>query len=84
MAILRTISQTDIKRLKALIREREPDAYFGDFFYEIEFIVRHPEDENPEVEVWVQTDIVDSKSDLSIYHHYWRLHPDGQWQKDDE
>ena len=79
-----TIKKSDIDRLKALIREREPKRLLRDFSYEIEFIVRHIGDANPQIEVWVSTSVMDSKHLGLGYHHYWQFHPNGEWQKDDE
>ena len=76
------ITKEDIDNLRKIIEKREPDAYIGrtNFWYEVEFIVRE-HGANKAIEVWVRTDITDSKTGC---HHYWQLHPNGEWQKDDE
>ena len=75
------ITREDIECLRAIIEDREPDAYItNQFWYDVEFIVRE-HGANKTIEVWVRTDITDSKSGGC---HYWQLHPNGEWQKDDE
>ena len=56
--------------------------------YEIEFIVRHPEEANPVIEVWLCTEIYLNWGEFVVKdegrEQFWQLHPNGEWQKGDE